>query len=501
MLALILLAVPVIIYDRFRNADETQQELLLRGVREQGRVIAQALAPLLSSSTQPPLPQLGRELARFADNLTNVRLLLAPSDGRGVYYIASWPVVPTSALEAERERLQQQGVLGRLTATCKAELPEALRYTTPDGKDEIVSSITPLKTPSGCWAVITSFPADAMPGTHLGRPYWQSREVQIAAAIYLAMVLLTFTTFWSIRRGLRRFAERARAIREHRPGGSFAAQRDVPELANVAREFDDMVAMLAASARDIRRTAEDNAHAFKTPIAVIRQSLEPLKRTIDPENRRGQSALAMIERSLDRLDGLVASSRRLDEATADLMDMPRTAIDLSSLMARLLQSHAPVLAGRRLQLKGHIQAKVIVHAHEDMLETVVENLFDNAISFSPDGETIGVRLEERGTMAELLIGDGGPGVQPENLDRIFDRYFSQRRRHDGAALEEATHFGIGLWIARRNVEALGGTINAENRKPHGLLMRVRLPLASAGRLAGPAERPLLPNREASPGRS
>ena len=83
-------------------------------------------------------------------------------------------------------------------------------------------------------------------------------------------------------------------------------------------------------------------------------------------------------------------------------------------------------------------------------------------------------------MAELLIGDSGPGVPPDNLERIFDRYFSQRpaaaRGGDGQ-----THFGIGLWVARRNVEALGGTISAENRQPHGLLMRVRLPLAEVAR--------------------
>jgi two-component system sensor histidine kinase ChvG len=116
-----------------------------------------------------------------------------------------------------------------------------------------------------------------------------------------------------------------------------------------------------------------------------------------------------------------------------------------------------------------------------MVETVIENLLDNAVSFSPDGESIGVRLEARGGLAELLIGDSGPGVAAENITRIFDRYFSQRMppRIDG----HDTHFGIGLWIARRNVEALDGTIHAENRRPNGLLMRVRLPLAEVARLS------------------
>ena len=217
-------------------------------------------------------------------------------------------------------------MLDQLSTTCDGELPFALRYRTPGGDDEVVTSVTPLKTPAGCWAVVTSFSALSLPGATLGRPYWASSEVRFAAAIYLAMVLLTFTTFWSIRRGLQRFAERARAIRERRTSGGsfFRAQNDVPELADVAEEFDRMVEVLAASARDIRRAAEDNAHAFKTPIAVIRQSLEPLKRAIAADNQRGLRAIGLIESSLDKLDGLVASARRLDEATADLMDMPRS---------------------------------------------------------------------------------------------------------------------------------------------------------------------------------
>jgi two-component system sensor histidine kinase ChvG len=66
-----------------------------------------------------------------------------------------------------------------------------------------------------------------------------------------------------------------------------------------------------------RRTAEDNAHAFKTPIAVIRQSLEPLRRALTDDNQRAQRAIGLVEHSLDRLDGLVASARRLDEATVE----------------------------------------------------------------------------------------------------------------------------------------------------------------------------------------
>jgi two-component system sensor histidine kinase ChvG len=166
------------------------------------------------------------------------------------------------------------------------------------------------------------------------------------------------------------------------------------------------------------------------------------------------------------------------------MDMPRSEIDLSAVLVRLLQAQAEVLAERTIELKGHIRPKVMIWANEEMVETVVENLFENAVSFSPAGASIGVRLELRDGMAELLIGDSGPGVAAETLDRMFDRYFSHRPA--AATGDGQTHFGIGLWVARRNVEALGGAIVAENRAPNGLLMRVKLPLAEPARLAPPA---------------
>src|SRR5260221_5148114 len=109
-----------------------------------------------------------------------------------------------------------------------------------------------------------------VPGWRLGVPYWASPEIKLAAAIYLGMMVLTLTTFLNIRRRLRHFAERARAIRRHGPGtGSFVAQNEIPELGAVAQEFDRMVDVLHSSADDIRRAAEDNAHAFKTPIAGV----------------------------------------------------------------------------------------------------------------------------------------------------------------------------------------------------------------------------------------
>ena len=111
-----------------------------------------------------------------------------------------------------------------------------------------------------------------------------------------------------------------------------------------------------------------------------------------------------------------------------------------------------------------------------MIETVVENLIDNAVSFSPRGSEILVHLTRDGSFAHLAVCDQGPGVPAGQLDRIFDRYYSERRAETTSG-SPSSYFGIGLWIARRNVEAMGGAIEAENRNPRGLAVHVRLPLA------------------------
>jgi two-component system, OmpR family, sensor histidine kinase ChvG len=453
-------------------------------------VITQALLPMLQNADIDTLPALSASLSRFAGEVTTIKLLLAPAGAGsdGFYYVASWPTVAPANLQAERSTLAQQGVLDRLAQHCHGEMPFSLIYHRPTGGAEIVTAVTPLATPVGCWAVVASFSQDAFPGAHLGQPYWATPSIRVAAMIYLAMAAITFSTLLSLRSGLRRFARRARRIREQGPdAGSFAARADLPELGEVASEFDRMVEALHRSAGEIRQAAEDNAHAFKTPIAVIRQSLEPLRRSLPEDNQRAQRAIGVVEHALDRLDGLVASARELDEATADLIDEPMVPVDLGRVVAQLVQTRSAipddrdvtiVLASHNLTIASDLLPGVHVLGSEAMIETVFDNLIDNAVSFSPSGGEVVVHLSHTGNFADLLVSDRGPGVPEGQLEQIFDRYYSERR--DDAGSETAgSYFGIGLWIARRNVEAMGGTIVAENRSPHGLQIHVRLPLAPA----------------------
>jgi two-component system sensor histidine kinase ChvG len=138
-----------------------------------------------------------------------------------------------------------------------------------------------------------------------------------------------------------------------------------------------------------------------------------------------------------------------------------------------------IFVSHDLMLSADLVPGLFVLGTEEMIESIAENLIDNAVSFAPPGSEILVHLTCDESFADLTVSDQGPGVPVAQLERIFDRYYAKRHAETSNGAAES-HFGIGLSIARRNVEAMGGTIEAENRTPHGLAVHVRLPLAPDG---------------------
>lgn len=480
LLLLVFVTVPVILYSEFRQADAEKRRLLLESVRAQGRLIAESLRPLLEREDPSPLPELNRAIKPLATDHAGIKILFRPASLHGLedfFFVASEPPVPPATLAAERDRLIRRGVLDKLAQSCQVQVPMALRHLQSSGAEVLLTSITPVTAAAGCWAVITTHTSSEMLGTAIDQPYWMTIEVRVAAGIYLGMAVFTFGMFYAVWRGLMNFRDLARGISEgHVVNEGFKAQNEVPELSVVAEEFDRMTGALRDSADDLRRAAEDNAHAFKTPIAIMRQSLAPLHRLVPKDNQRGLRALEVIEESVDRLDYLVASARRLDQATAALLDAPREKINLSRMVERMLGAYADSFASRGLKLTGAVEPEIVVRAAEDLLETVIENVIDNAVEISPPGGEIRVDLTRKKGWTRLAVRDQGPGVKAEDLERIFERYVSLRARpKDGGSGTNPPHFGIGLWIVRRNLQAIGGRVWAENMPKGGLAIYMRLP--------------------------
>jgi two-component system sensor histidine kinase ChvG len=135
-----------------------------------------------------------------------------------------------------------------------------------------------------------------------------------------------------------------------------------------------------------------------------------------------------------------------------------------------------------LRLVGRVQDGLAVLGRDDLIETMVENLVENALSFSPPDGEVGVTVTGVDDRVMISVNDRGPGVPEDRLPRIFDRYYSERPLLPKPAPDDEEtpfgqtgHFGIGLWLVRRHAEALKGTVVAENRPGGGLTVTLRLP--------------------------
>jgi two-component system sensor histidine kinase ChvG len=483
-------ALPILLYGQFENADRTTRELVTRALQHRSELVAEALRPILAAQNGAPQPAVAEALAKFAGDGTKLQLMLRPASSQagGFFYVASAPASGSAEMGAQLDGLKSHGVLDKLEQSCSWDKQQEFRYVQPSGQEEVLTSVVPILTAGGCWVLVSSHVTTEYLDSSIGRPYWQTREIRIAAIVYLGMAGLAMLAALSVRRNLQHFRDVAREVRSGRAGaGSFAAQNILPELSSVAEDFDMLVHDLGAVAEEMRRTAEDNAHSVKGPIATIQSSLEPLRPLVPPGNARAGRALELIDASLARLKELVAAAQTLDNHRADLLASPRPPVDLTRVVGDLLGRYRELLAARDVTLVRRLDDKAIVRAGSGVLEVVVENILANAISFAPPGSSIAVLLAARGRAVELRIEDEGPGIDPAQIDRVFERYYSQRPANgedgSGDAPEEALeagHSGLGLWIARRDVEALGGRVALSNRSPGGLSVRITLPNGSAG---------------------
>lgn len=407
-----------------------------------------------------------------------IKVLFRPKDVTepdNIFHVASHPQSESAYTLAERDELIRLGVFDRLATTCERGTGEAQRFVNPAGEEEIITSVQPVQLPGGCWIVVVAHAAGAILAQPLGEPYWRAPEVRAAGVIYLAMAAIVITIFLSLWRDLNRLRERALSIRLARNpgGGTFQDSAATPEVQDVAAEFDRMVASLERSSRVLRETAEENAHALKGPVAVIAQTIERLRRAVADDDRDGRRAIDLIERSVDKLDSLVNVMRQADEAAAAALDPTRETVDLSSLLAGLVDAAATEFEARGMHLERRLDDGVHAVCREDLVETMIDNLLNNAAGFSPDGGRVVVTLEASSEIAEIAVVDEGPGVPEDRLERIFNRGISDRP-DEGPGYDGAPHAGIGLWIVKRNVEAMGGSVTAGNVSGGGFAVHIRL---------------------------
>ncbi|HEY4169711.1 MAG TPA: hypothetical protein VGM96_23170, partial [Reyranella sp.] len=250
------------------------RDLVTRAIQDRSKLIGHALAPVLRTLEPGGDGIMNAELAKFASDGTVLRLMVQPvsptgeaQPDSGFYFVASAPEIKAEEVAPELDELARRGILKKLSDACMGDASEELRYRQTNGTVELLTSIIPIKTGRGCWVLTSTHTTSEFLNTSIGRPYWETRAVRVAAGIYLVLAILAMLAAVSIFLSLRRFREVADEIGQGRIGDYAFSQRNiVPELSSVARDFDKLVLDLKHLSQQIRQSAEDNAHSFKTPL-------------------------------------------------------------------------------------------------------------------------------------------------------------------------------------------------------------------------------------------
>ncbi|MEJ2710764.1 MAG: HAMP domain-containing sensor histidine kinase [Anaerolineales bacterium] len=243
------------------------------------------------------------------------------------------------------------------------------------------------------------------------------------------------------------------------------------EVGQLINAFNQTLSRLENLFESQRRFLADVGHELRTPLTVIKGNVDLMRRMdcTDEESMQG------IEEEVDRLTRLVGDLLLLAQAESGKLPLARITVELDTLLLDALHQMR-VLAGERIQLKlGEID-QVLVCGDPDRLKQVLVNLIGNAIQYTPaDGEVI-VGLGKVQSQAHLTVSDTGPGIPPEDIPHIFERFYrgekSRTRSKNGKK-----GFGLGLSIAYWIVRNHGGQIEVTPREPHGTTFSVWLPLA------------------------
>ncbi len=237
------------------------------------------------------------------------------------------------------------------------------------------------------------------------------------------------------------------------------------EVAQLGRAFNAMADALAAQQELRRRMTTDVAHELRTPLTILRCELEAIEDGLAaPDSERIHS----LHEEVLHLGRLVDDLQELALADAGALTMQREELDLAAAVERIVALHRSAAASIDLDAAAGLR----VSADPLRLAQVLRNLLGNAIRHSPPGTAIQVGVRREGEEAVIAVSDGGPGIPPAELERVFERFYrleESRSRQAGGA-------GLGLAIVRRLVELHGGRTWATSAGGDGATFLFTLPL-------------------------
>jgi len=315
--------------------------------------------------------------------------------------------------------------------------------------------------------------------TRIVRSQRRSLFAAMGVALLLSVALSLFLAR-TIVRPLRRIALAAHRVRLGRAREvkvpRLPSRRD--EIGFLARSVSDMSQSLRQRIDNIEHFAADVTHELKNPLASLRSALDGMERVEDPELRAKLHDIASHDvLRLDRLIGDISEAARTDAELARAKFEP---VDLGPLIEQLVGSweYRRERGDARIAFARPRKQSAVVLGDPARLARAIDNIIDNAVSFSPSGGLVEVAAAHVGESVRIRIDDEGPGVPTEAREAIFNRFHSVRPEDE----QFGRHSGLGLAIARAIVEGHDGEIDVQDRDdaPSGARFIITLPAADIG---------------------
>ena len=282
----------------------------------------------------------------------------------------------------------------------------------------------------------------------------------VASAVMIMLSLLLASTIAGPVRRLADSAERVRRrIRTRVEIPDFPRRRD--EIGHLSGALRDMTDALYNRIEAIEAFAADVAHELKNPLTSMRSAVETLPLAKSEASRA--RLLEVIEHDVKRLDRLISDISDASRLDAELQRQDMTLVDMRRLLTTLASVANETRLGHDVVVEVRFEGRgtsdtFAVPGHDSRLGQVVSNLLSNAQSFSEAGNKVRITCRRVRSEIEIVVDDDGPGIREDALERIFERFYTDRP-HQGFGQNS----GLGLSISKQIIEAHGGRIWAENR--------------------------------------
>jgi two-component system, OmpR family, sensor histidine kinase ChvG len=287
------------------------------------------------------------------------------------------------------------------------------------------------------------------------------RVFLVAALVMVVLSVLLASTIAGPMRRLANAAERVRQRVDRRADlPDFSDRTD--EIGHLSAAFRDMTDALYSRLEAIERFAADVAHELKNPLTSLRSAVETLPLAKNDQSRA--RLLEVIQHDVRRLDRLISDISDASRLDAELQRNDRQIVDPAQVLEAVVELQNEVRRDGDVVIRldvpkeRKVRDRLLVSGHDSRLGQVITNLIDNARSFSPPGGEVRVSCRRVKNWIEIVVKDDGPGIRPDALERIFERFYTDRPEQGFGQ-----NSGLGLSISKQIVEAHGGRLWAENR--------------------------------------